>query len=170
MTKKYVKCINAEGTCLKNGGIYEVVNYEGEYTTVLINEHGLSVELEYYHSRFEEYIVTTKKLVNVFIPTANEEEFNAAKELLVGMGYSLGKYSEYEDTTKGILGVVGGRDGIQTTMYTDLHIESGYKVLSLKKHTIYSLEEVTTYEVDGKTLTKSEVESKIAELNKLIGE
>jgi len=168
MPKRYVKCINASGRWITQGKVYEVIDSSDVHTHVINDQNQPDV---FYSHRFEECDATSM-LENIFIPVNNKEEFDAAYGLLLEMGYFDKDNACWSPEVKSVMGSIEINVGIFPSMYADWdNHHNAYKRYNLKPKVIYSLvEQVKLYKFGDCTLTKEEVKSKIAVLQKLIEE
>jgi hypothetical protein len=157
---------------LVEGSTYEVIQnkkYENMWSHI-----GKETEGGWFKHRFSEPLTeeAPKKLENVFIRVNGEAEKEAAIELLGCMGY---KPPTGLNSGSTILGFVGYSDGDLTTLLTPFWSSRVHKELKVNKQVIpakvvFTLAKEKTYNIDGKELTRDEVEGMIAEMDKNIVE
>jgi hypothetical protein len=174
--KHHVEVIEDEGCLLTIGKFYEIIRESARKTAWVILDDRGDTDC-YCKSRFKEPITellkeSPKQLENVFIRVNGEAEKEAAIELLKEMGY---KPPTGLNSGSTILGFVGYNDGDLTTLLTPFWSSRVHKELKVNKQIIpakvvFTLSKEKTYNVDGKELTRVEVEGIIAEMDKNIVE
>jgi hypothetical protein len=160
--EQYVEALETVGTITK-GVFYKVV---GDRTFnqlwYIVDDEG--IKSAYFKERFKHPVTrlpeAPKKLENVFIRVNGEDEKEAAIELLKGMGY---KPPTGLNSGSTILGFVGYSDGDLTALLTPFWSSRVHKELKVNKQTIpakvvFTLAKEKTYYIDGKELTRVEVE------------
>jgi hypothetical protein len=181
--EQYVEAIEDCGAgCLTKGKFYEVVidYHEESMWNILKDNSGESGDFWKY--RFKDPVTSLpeetsipeeapKKLENVFIRVNGEAEKEAAIELLGCMGYKPPRGLNSGST---ILGFVGYNDGDLTTLLTPFWSSRVHKELKVDKQVIpaqiipakvvFTLAKESTYNVDGKELTRVEVEGVVRSL------
>ena len=167
------KVISKETTGIMDKGLtYEVVQacYDENMWRIL----GDSANRYWNKSRFSDPIVerTTKPLENVFIRVNGNDEKGAAIELLKSIGYVLSFYQSPQRTFM----IAGDSEGMMWNVTNEWWNCAGFKELKVDKQTfiqpktIFTLAKEKTYNVDGKELTRVEVEGIIADMDAEVNE
>lgn len=167
--KQYVQALTTHRTFIK-GNFYVVVQdiFCGNmwnFPEVNSGDCWLAPK-QYFSAPVSDIPMKKPKLENVFIRVNGDFEKEAAIELLKSMGY----YDYATDHRLYSLFVVGYDDGSFGSFY-DEEVTEGCKELKVDKQTfiqpktIFTLAKEKTYNVDGKELTRVEVEGIIQDLD-----
>lgn len=158
--KQYVQAIETVSNIVA-GNYYEITGERKSSQIWMIKDES-GGSSAYSKERFKDPInqLPTTKLENVFIRVNGEAEKEAAVELLKSMGYVHSFYKWPQRTFM----MAGDSEGIMRQVTNEWWNCAGFKELKVDKQTfmqpktIFTLVKEKTYNVDGKELTRVEVE------------
>ncbi len=161
-------CVDAKGIdplheSLVEGNIYNTLGQDENSDYLLCEVNGYSKNFK--RSRF------SKKIPFIYIPVSNSEEYEAARNILIGRGFIKKMDVPYHVNVKAICTNVDAIIVCTAYSYEDLGKNSGFELHTLKAETTYKLEKERSFEIPcpSKPLTEGEVLQYIQELKNLIG-